>query len=65
MNTWLSRKDAADKISVSVDTIERRALPWQEHSVRGKIRFKLLRLAEDTRQERRYYEPDVEALLVV
>lgn len=30
----------------------------------GKIRFKLLKLGEGTRQERRYYKPDVEALLV-
>lgn len=65
MNIWLSRKQAAAKIGVSVDTIERRALPWQECPVRGKIRFKLLRLGEDTRKERRYCEPDVEALLVV
>ena len=64
MNTWLSRKDAAKKISVSVDTVERRAHPWQDDRVLGRIRFKLLRLGEDTRQERRYFEPDVEALLV-
>lgn len=65
MNVWLSRKDAAHKISVSVDTVERRAIPWQEQRVPGRIRFKLLRLGEDTRQEGRYFEPDVEALLVV
>ncbi len=50
--------------SGSVDTIERRSIPWQEEAVIGKLRFKLLRLGEDTRQERRYFEPDVEALLV-
>lgn len=33
MNTWLSRKDAAKKISVSVDTVERRAVPWQDQRV--------------------------------
>ena len=64
MNTWLSRKDAAKKISVSVDTVERRAVPWQDQRVPQRIRFQLLQLAEDTRQERRYFEPDVEALLV-
>jgi hypothetical protein len=63
MNIWLSRKDAIRKISVSVDTVERRAVPWQEQRVPQQIRFKLLKLAEDTRQERRYFEPDVEALL--
>jgi len=64
MNTWLSRKDAAKKISVSVDTVERRAVPWQDQRVPQRIRFKLLKLAEDTRQVRRYFEPDLEALLV-
>jgi hypothetical protein len=63
MNIWLSRKEAAGKISVSVDTVERRAVPWQDQRVPQRIRFKLLKLAEDTRQERRYFEPDVEALL--
>lgn len=64
MNYWLSRKEAAKKVSVSGDTIERRAVPWQGERVPDRIRFKLLRLGEDTRQERRYFEPDVEALLV-
>lgn len=64
MNTWLSRKQAAKKISVSTDTIERRAVPWQDQRVPDRIRFKQLRLDPDTRQERRYFEPDVEALLV-
>jgi hypothetical protein len=64
MDTWLSRKEVAKKISVSVDTVERRAVPWQDQRVPLKIRFKLLKLAEDTRQERRYFEADVEALLV-
>lgn len=64
MNYWLSRREAARKISVSVDTIERRSVPWQEEPVPGKLRCKLLKLGEDTRQERRYFEPDVEALLV-
>ncbi len=65
MNVWLSRKEAAKKVSVSCDTIERRAVSWREQRVPDRIRFKLLRLREDTRQERRYFEPDVEALLVV
>lgn len=64
MNIWLSRKQAAAKVSVSVDTIERRAVPWEPERIPGRIRFKLLKLAEDTRQERRYFEPDIEALLV-
>jgi hypothetical protein len=63
MNIWLSLKAAAAKISVSVDTINRRALEWQDEPVPGRIRFKRLKLGEDTRQERRYFEPGVEALL--
>ena len=65
MNQWLSRRDAARKISVSVDTIERRSVLWQVEPVPGKLRYKLLKLGEDTRQERRYFEPDIEALLVL
>lgn len=65
MNIWLSRKAAAQKLSVSVDTIERRSVTWQEESVPGRLRYKLLRLGKDTRQERRYFEPDLEALLVL
>ena len=65
MNYWLSRREAAAKVSVSVDTIERRSVPWQEEPVPGKLRYKLLKLGEDTRQERRYFEPDIEALLML
>ena len=65
MNIWLSRREAARKISVSVDTIERRSLPWQDEPVPGKLRYKYLKLGEDTWRERRYFEPDVEAFLVL
>jgi hypothetical protein len=66
MNLWLTRRDAARKIGVSVQTIQRRAVPWNDNAgfMSGKVRFKFLKLDDDTRQERRYYEPDVEALLV-
>lgn len=63
MNYWLSRKDAARKISVSVDTIHRRAIPWQAEPVPGKIRWKYLKLGQGTWRDRRYFEPDIEALL--
>ena len=63
MNIWLSRKQAAQKIGVSVDTVDRRATPWQSEPVKHRVRFKLLKLDENTRQERRYYEADLEALL--
>ena len=61
---WLSRKGAAEKLDVSVDTIERRAIPWQDEPVPGKLRYKCLKLGEETRQDRRYCEEDLEALLV-
>ena len=64
MNIWLSRRHAAQKLSVSVDTIERRSIQWQAEPVPGKLRYKLLKLGADTRQERRYFEPDLELLLV-
>jgi len=44
MNIWLSIKAAAAKVSVSVDTINRRALEWQDEPVPGRIRFKRLKL---------------------
>ena len=65
MNYWLSRKEAARKVSVSTDTIERRSIRWQDEPVPGKLRYKLLKLGENTRRERRFFEPDVEALLVL
>jgi hypothetical protein len=61
---WLSRKGAAEKLDVSVDTIERRAIPWQENPAPGKLRYKYLKLGDQTRQDRRYFEEDLEALLV-
>ena len=61
---WLSRKGAAEKLDVSVDTIERRAIPWQEDPAPGKPRYKYLKLGDQTRQDRRYFEEDLEALLV-
>ena len=49
---WLSRKGAAEKLDVSVDTVERRAIPWQDDPVPGKLRYKYLKLEEETRQDR-------------
>ena len=41
MNYWLSRKDAAKKIGVSVQTIQRRAIPWNDDGgfIPGRVRF--------------------------
>ncbi len=60
---WLSAKEAAKKLSVSTDIIERRAIPWQDASEPYKVRYKYLVLGEGAEPVRRYYEPDVEALL--
>ena len=64
LKTWLSASGAAEFLDVSADTIHRRAIPWQDSPVRGRIRFMLLKLGEGTRMERRYHKPDLEALLV-
>jgi hypothetical protein len=61
---WLALESAAAYIDVSPDTIKRRRIPWQEEPVRHRIRFKLLELGDGTRSKRRYYRPDLEALLV-
>jgi hypothetical protein len=62
-NTWLTRKQAAAKIGVSDDTIDRRAIPWQEEHTPFKLRYKILILGSEKPEGRRYFEPDVEALL--
>ena len=63
VTVWLSVKEAAKKLSVSTDTIERRAVEWQESPERYKVRYKYLVLDEGAEPVRRYYEPDVEAML--
>jgi hypothetical protein len=61
---WLSRRGATEKLDVSVDTVERRAIPWQDEPVTGRLRYKYLKLGDQTRQDRRYCEEDLDALLV-
>ena len=63
INMWLKAKEAARKMSLSPDSIERRGVPWQEDPVPYRIRYKLLFLDEGSDGERRYFEPDCEALL--
>lgn len=60
---WLSAKEAARKLSVSTDTIERRAIPWQKSAVEYRIRYKLMQLDKGGEEVRRYSEPDCEAFL--
>src|ERR1043166_3912049 len=61
VTVWLSAKEAAKKLSVSTDTIERRAIPWQDAGEPYKVRYKYLVLGEGAEPVRRYYEPEVEA----
>lgn len=64
---WAGLSGAAELIDVSVDTILRRAIeypgdPTEIHlhpCPEGKVRFKKLKLGKNTRQERRYYTPDL------
>lgn len=63
VTVWLSAKEAAKKLNVSTDTIGRRAIPWQDAGEPYKVRYKYLVLDEGAEPVRRYYEPDVEALL--
>ena len=62
---WLALSGAAEYIDVSTDTISRRAVEWPKDNapVPGKVRYKHLKLGDDTRQERRYYLPDLVAML--
>lgn len=65
MRKWLSLSEAAEYLDVSDDTILRRATLWQDESVPNRIRFKYLKLDEDTRRERRYWVEDLDAMLVL
>jgi len=65
---WLSLSGAAAYLDVSDDTILRRAIPFDEKNpdgwVEGKIRWKYLKLGQNTRQDRRYIVDDLDRLLV-
>ena len=64
---WASLSGAALLVDVSTDTILRRAVefcgnPDEIHRhpcPEGMVRFKKLKLGKDTRQDRRYYTPDL------
>lgn len=60
---WFSVKQAALKLGVSTDTIERRRVPWQEKPVPFHIRFKFLVLRQRGTAERRYFGPDLDSFL--
>jgi hypothetical protein len=64
---WASLSGAAELIDVSVDTILRRAVDYEAEPEKihlypcpqGKVRRKKLKLGEGTRQDHRYYTPDL------
>jgi hypothetical protein len=61
---WFSLSTAAKYLDVSEDTVNRRGIPWQEKPAPGRLRWKLLKLGEGTRMERRYFRDDLDTLLV-
>jgi len=64
---WASLSGAAQLVDVSTDTILRRAVEFLgnpneiqlQPCPEGMVRFMKLRLGKDTRQDRRYYTPDL------
>ena len=64
-NTMGQFSGAAVYIDVSVDTISRRAIEWPKDGqpLPAKVRWKPLKLGEGTRQEHRYYVPDLDTRL--
>lgn len=62
---WLGGKDAGLYIGCSRDYVEQRALPWRDDYVPFKVRFKMLVGDPVGQPTRKYYRPDLDALLVV
>lgn len=59
---WLSGSQAAAYIGRSRDSIEKRALPWQDEYVEKRVRWVWSELDVDGEVERRYYKPDLDKL---
>jgi len=62
--TWLGGKEAGMYIGFSRDYVEDRAVPWQDDLIPFKVRFKHVIGNEGAEPVRRYYRPDLDALLV-
>lgn len=61
--SWLSLQRAAAYLDVSKATILRRATDWEDQPVKGRVRRKKLTLGDGTRQDSRYYKPDLDGWL--
>ena len=62
-DSFLGGKEAGLLIGFSRDTIERRATPWEDEPVPFKVRYLEAVLDKRGKPVRRYYRPDVLALL--
>jgi hypothetical protein len=61
---WLGGKEAGMYIGFSRDYVEDRAVPWRDHHVPYKVRYRHVIGDEGGQPTRRYYRPDLDALLV-
>jgi len=59
---WVSRVQAATLTGYHVISISRKAVDWTDKPIPGMVRSKRLRLGDHTRQEPRFFLPDLEAL---
>jgi hypothetical protein len=60
---WLTKRQAAVRLAVSLCTIARRGIPWRDSPRPFKIRVRILQLDDAGKGRPRYYAPDVDALL--
>ena len=63
---WLSGKEAGEYIGMSRDYVEDRAVPWPDDdaNVPYKVRYQYIVGKKGADPVRRYYRPDLDALIV-
>lgn len=63
---WLSGKEAGEYIEMSRDYVEDRAVPWPDDDayVPYKVRYQYIVGKKGADPVRRYYRPDLDALIV-
>ena len=62
---WLGGKDAGEYLGVSRDFVEERAVAWVDEPVPGMLRYKHMVTKSNGEPIRRYFVPDLDALLHV